>query len=159
MLGSGFAAYWTPEHPPGKESYLVLLRMDGFYPGSSHNGYLEVINDLGWVGMLFFLGYVITYIRQSLQLNAFDPNQGMLYLALFFQQAITNLSESHWFTVTSVDFVIMTCATISIARGLLESKFRMVFGVPSTSYKDMNSETYNPARNRTSRSHQFRMTT
>jgi len=41
-----------------------------------------------------------------------------LYLALFFQQVISNQSESHWFTVLSVDFVIMTLATTALARSL-----------------------------------------
>ena len=159
MLGSGFAAFWNPVHPPGTESYVFIERMYGFYPGSSHNGYLEIINDLGWIGMLLFLAYIITYIRQALQLHAIDLNQSMLFLALFFQQMITNLSESHWFSVLSIDFVIMTFATISVGRNLLENRLRLVFGVPPNSANDMNSETYDPAQIHSSTSHQHRMTT
>ncbi len=158
-LGSGFAAYWTPVHPPGKESYVFIEQMYGFYPGSAHNGYLEILNDLGWVGMLLFLAYIITYIRQSLQLHAIDLNQSMLYLALFFQQAITNLSESHWFNVLSVDFVIMAFATIALGRSLLEIRLRTVFGVPPNSDNGMNSETYDLAQVQSSRYNQSRMTT
>jgi hypothetical protein len=56
-----------------------------------------------------------------------------LFLALFFQQAITNLSETHWFSVQSVDFVIMALATTALARGLLEHRLRLVFGEPQIS--------------------------
>jgi O-antigen ligase len=130
LLGTGYAAYWTPEPVPGNDSFAFVTRMRNFYPGSAHNGYLEVINDLGWAGFLCLLGYIFVYLRQALRLYAVEPAQASLYLALFFQQAITNLSESHWFSVLSVDFVIMTLATMVMARTLLEYRLRTAFGRP-----------------------------
>lgn len=130
FLGTGYGAYWTAGPVAGTESYEFVRRMGSFYPGSAHNGYLEIVNDLGWVGLIFLVAYIINYVRQSLQLLGIDRNQGALYLALFFQQAITNLSETHWFSVLSVDFVIMTLATTALARGLLEYRLRLVFGEP-----------------------------
>jgi len=130
FLGSGYGAYWTAAPVPGTDSYEFVTRMGSFYPGSAHNGYLEILNDLGWVGLLCLIGFIITHVRQSLQLMGIDRNQGALYLALFFQQAITNLSETHWFSVLSVDFVIMTLATTALARGLLEQRLRLIFGEP-----------------------------
>jgi hypothetical protein len=60
-----------------------------------------------------------------------ERGQAALYLALFFQQAITNLSESHWFSVLSVDFIIMTLTTMAVARALLEYRLRFAFGRPT----------------------------
>jgi O-antigen ligase len=133
FLGTGYAAYWTAGPVAGTESYEFVRRMGSFYPGSAHNGYLEIVNDLGWIGLMCLFAYIIVYVRQSLQLLGIDRNQGALYLALFFQQAITNLSETHWFSVLSVDFVIMALATTALARGLLEHRLRSVFGEPHTS--------------------------
>ncbi len=133
FLGTGYGAYWTAGPVAGTQSYEFVWRMGSFYPGSAHNGYLEIVNDLGWTGLACLIAYIITYVRQSLQLLGIDRNQGILYLALFFQQAITNLSETHWFSVLSVDFVIMTLATTALARGLLEYQLRLVFGEPSSS--------------------------
>jgi O-antigen ligase len=130
LFGSGYAAYWTAAPTSGTDSYEFINRMGAFYPGSAHNGYLEVVNDLGWVGFICLLGYMLTYVRQSLQLTTLDRNQAALYLALYLQQAITNLAETHWFSVLSVDFVIMTLATFALARGLLDHQMRMVFGEP-----------------------------
>jgi exopolysaccharide production protein ExoQ len=104
--------------------------MGAFYPGSAHNGYLDVVNDLGWVGFLCLLAYMLTFVRQSLQLAALDRNQSALYVALYLQQALTNLTESHWFSVRSVDFVIMTLATFAVARGLLDHRLHLAFGAP-----------------------------
>ncbi len=133
LLGTGYGAYWTATPVAGADSYVFVWRMGSFYPGSAHNGYLEIVNDLGWAGLVFLIAYIITHVRQSLQLLGIDRNQGALYLALFFQQAITNLSETHWFSVLSVDFVIMTLATMALARGLLEHRLRLVFGEPQPS--------------------------
>ncbi|MHB8744035.1 MAG: O-antigen ligase family protein [Sulfuricaulis sp.] len=133
LLGTGYAAYWTPGPVAGTDAYEFMWRMGGFYPGSAHNGYLDIINDLGWAGLVCLLAYMVKYFWQSLQLLGIDRNQGALYLALFFQQAITNLSETHWFSVLSVDFVIITLATTALARGLLEHRLRSVFGEPQPS--------------------------
>jgi len=130
LLGTGYGAYWTAGPVAGTESYAFMWRMNSFYPGTAHNGYLDIVNDLGFAGLVFLIAYIITHVWQSLQLMGVDRRQGALYLALFFQQAIANLSETHWFSVRSVDFVIMTLATMALARGLLEYRLRLVFGEP-----------------------------
>ena len=140
FLGSGYGAYWTAGPVAGTASYEFIWRMRSFYPGSAHSGYLEIVNDLGWAGLVCLIAYIVMHIRQSLQLLGIDRNQGALYLAVFFQQAITNFSETHWFSVLSVDFVIMTLATTALARGLLESRLRLIFGEPhSPARKPSNS--------------------
>ena len=128
LLGSGYGAYWTAGAVPGTESFVV--RMGNFYPGSAHNGYLEIANDLGFVGLACLIAYLVKHVKQALQLLGTDRPQGALYLALFFQQAIANLSESHWFSVLSVNFILMTLATTALARGMIEYRFRAVFGEP-----------------------------
>src|SRR5262249_39412434 len=66
LFGTGYGAYWAGPDPRSP-SYAFITKMNGFYPGSSHNGYLEVANDLGWIGLICLLGYMVVYIRQSLK--------------------------------------------------------------------------------------------
>ena len=132
-FGTGYGGYWTAAPVVGTESYEFVERLRSFYPGSAHNGYLEIANDLGWAGLACLIAYVIAYVFQSLRLLGIDRNQGILYLALFFQQAVTNLSETHWFSVLSVDFVLMTLATTALARGLVENRLRAFYGEPAQS--------------------------
>ncbi len=127
-FGTGYGAYWTG---PGTGSPSEeFMRLESFYPGSAHNGYLEIINDLGWLGLACLVGYIVAYCWQSLSLLPVDRSQGVLYLGLLFQQALTNLAETHWFSVLSVDFVIMSLATTALARGFLEQRLRRYFGQP-----------------------------
>jgi exopolysaccharide production protein ExoQ len=122
LLGTGYGAYWTGAVPTSP-SYVFLSRMY-FWPSEAHNGYLDVVNDLGFVGLICLLGYLTVYVRQSLQLFRTDRPQGALYLALFFQQAMTNLSESCWFSPMGIlPDTIMTLSTFTLARSLLEQQY------------------------------------
>jgi len=125
VLGTGYGAYWsspTPQSP----SYEFVTRMNGFYPGTAHNGYLEIANDLGWIGLLCLFGYMTVQLRQALQALVIDKPQAALYLTLFMHQTISNLSESHWLSVLSVQFVLTTLITVALARLLLEHRFRQI---------------------------------
>jgi O-antigen ligase len=90
-----------------------------FYPTEAHNGYLDVVNDLGIVGLICLLVFLFWYIRQALQLMRIDRNQGSLYLALLLQQMVMNMSESEWFSRTST-FAVLILASVCLSRGLLE---------------------------------------
>jgi O-antigen ligase len=113
---------------PTSQSFEFLTRLY-FYPGQAHNGYLDVTNDLGLLGAMLLVGYLATYVAQALKLLAIDRAQGALYLGLVFQQLVSNLSESRWFNVLSVDFVMMTLATTALARDLLEGRLRTLMAL------------------------------
>jgi O-antigen ligase len=119
ILGSGYGAYWVqiPESP----SMEMLARLY-FYPTDSHNGYLDVINDLGYVGGVLLVGYLITYVRQGLRIFKLYRAQGALFLALIFEQFIANLSEARWLNSLCNEFVIVTIATVAMANVLLYVK-------------------------------------
>jgi exopolysaccharide production protein ExoQ len=120
IVGSGYGAYWLGP-VPGTPSYVFLTRMGDFYPSQSHNGYLEIVNELGFVGLVCLLMYLFYWVAQSLQLMKSDRAQGGLFLALFFQQLITNLSESTWLAINAAfALAVVTLATFAQSRGLLE---------------------------------------
>ena len=119
FMGSGYGAYWV--QLPGSPSMEMMRRLF-FYPTEGHNGYLDVINDLGIVGALCLLGYLITYVRQGLKLMLLLRPQGVLYLALLFDQLIANLTESRWLNVLTCEFTIMTIATVALGRTLLDQQ-------------------------------------
>lgn len=121
LMGSGYGAFWNGPIP-GTESYFIKFALNGFYPSSAHNGYLDIINDLGAIGFVLLVGFILRYGRDALLLYRFDRAQSALYVAFFMQQAIGNLSESSWFNVKEVQFVILAMATFSLARSLHEAQ-------------------------------------
>lgn len=112
-LGGGYGAYWTGlRNSPS----MVMLQSLYYYPTESHNGYLDVINDLGYAGLACLAGYVVVYVSQGIRIFAALRSQGALYLTLLFDQLIGNLSEAHWFNALSTEFMIMTIATLAMSR-------------------------------------------
>jgi exopolysaccharide production protein ExoQ len=128
-LGSGYGAYWGAGPVPTSPSYEFVLRMGGFWPTESHNGYYEMRNDLGIPGLICLFGYIFAYVRQSLALFRLDRAQATLFLALLFYQMFLNLSEATWLDQYNFCFSVMTVATMAIARGLLEQQ-RGTYGSP-----------------------------
>jgi O-antigen ligase len=127
-LGAGYGAYWIgPEPWAPVHEFVEKLH---FYPGQAHNGYLDVLNDLGIAGLSCLLCYLAVYMQDGLRLLAADRAQAALFLGLFLQQAIGNLTEAHWFSVQSLDFAIMALATVSLARSRLQLRLRYYFGEP-----------------------------
>jgi len=120
LLGSGYGAYWVGPLPTSP-SYEMLTRLY-FYPTEGHNGYLDVVNDLGFAGGACLFAYLGSYLRSALRLMKIDRYQSALYLALLFRGLLADMSESHWFSVLSVDFVVMTLATTALARSSLQAK-------------------------------------
>lgn len=120
ILGSGYGAYWVGPVPTSP-SYVFLSRM-WIYPTQSHNGFLEVTNDLGFVGLLCLLGYLIGYIRQSIGLMRVDRAQAALFIAIIFQQVIINLSEACWITARSASSNILIFATLALGRSVLDAR-------------------------------------
>jgi exopolysaccharide production protein ExoQ len=118
-LGSGYAAYWTGPFP-SSPSYVFMYLMY-FYPTESHNGYLEIVNDLGLVGLGCLLVFMFYYVRHALELMRSDRNQAALYLALLFQEMVVNMSESDWFSRSS-SFITLILATFCLSRALLEQR-------------------------------------
>ncbi len=116
-LGSGYGAYWVGPLKTSP-SYVFVFRMY-FYPTEAHNGYLDIINDLGYVGLICLLLFLVTYIRQALQLMKIDRNQAALYFGLLFQQMVMNMSESEWLA-RDTTFTILILAIFCLSRALRE---------------------------------------
>jgi exopolysaccharide production protein ExoQ len=114
-LGTGYGAYWRPL--PTSPSHVFVSLMY-FYPMEAHNGYLDVVNDLGILGLICLLVFLFWFMRQALQLMRIDRSQAALYLALLFQEMVINMSESDWFSRSST-FTVLILATTCLSRGLL----------------------------------------
>jgi O-antigen ligase len=120
-LGTGYGAYWVGPFPTSPSYVFVSLMY--FYPTEAHNGYLELVNDLGILGLICVLVFLFWFMRQALQLMRFDRNQAALYLALLFQEMVINMSESDWFSRGST-FATLVLGITCLSRGLLDVRLQ-----------------------------------
>jgi exopolysaccharide production protein ExoQ len=61
-LGYGFSGFWGW----GSSEYALVVRMIGWAPIYSHNGYLEIMLSLGVGGLLLFAWFMVTGLRRAL---------------------------------------------------------------------------------------------
>jgi exopolysaccharide production protein ExoQ len=118
-LGSGYGAYWIGP-VRSSPSYVFTYKMY-FYPTEAHNGYLDIVNDLGYLGLVCLLVFLISYMRQALMLMRSDRNQAALYLAVLFQMMVMNMSESEWMARDST-FTVLILAIFCMSRSLREAR-------------------------------------
>ena len=90
MLGYGFATYWIMG---SSRLEIFASYFEGFMVNEAHNGYLEIILQLGVVGFIFFLFPIIAYIYRMFKLNS------NLAILIFVSIVILNYTESVLFKV------------------------------------------------------------
>ncbi len=88
LLGAGFESFWLG---PRLEK---LWSIYWWQPNESHNGYLEVYLNLGWVGIALLAGAVVAGYRNIISLLNTDPDAGWLRLAYFVVGLAYNLTEA-----------------------------------------------------------------
>ena len=104
FLGYGFSSFWTAET---KGEHNI---------GEAHNGYLEVLLELGFVGMLFFSIYLLSFCRmvQRELDNNFD--WASLCLCILLMTLLHNIGESSINSLTSQLTALILFLSISSTR-------------------------------------------
>ena len=66
-FGYGFATYWIMG---SAKLEIFASYFEGFMVNEAHNGYLEIILQLGIIGFIFFLFPIVAYIYRTFKLNS-----------------------------------------------------------------------------------------
>ncbi len=81
LLGHGFGGFWTG-----------ALRSTGHFP--AHNGYLETVLSMGFVGLLFLSMFLIDNCRKACRAMNIDFEWGVLWFCLVLVAVTRNITES-----------------------------------------------------------------
>jgi O-antigen ligase len=90
FLGYGFATYWIMG---SSRLEIFASHFEGFKVNEAHNGYLEILLQLGVVGFILFLLPLIAYIYRMFKLN------NNLAILIFVSIITLNYTESVLFKV------------------------------------------------------------
>lgn len=82
ILGHGFGGFWNPET-------MKIFEISG-----SHNGYLDILLELGFVGLVFFALFLIHSIRKALRFQTIDFDRATLWICLLLITVFHNITES-----------------------------------------------------------------
>ncbi len=145
-LGHGFDAFWTGM----QGASASVLSSVGWAAPNSHNGYLDLLVDLGVVGLLVYLvGYIGAswkamkqYRRQSNEANMWP----LMYLAFVF---LVNMTESTILRQNSIFWAlyVTTIVTVSLPRRAITEGAHMEYLHSisvGTSYAGINNSESSP---------------
>jgi exopolysaccharide production protein ExoQ len=109
LVGTGFESFWL-----GSRLHKVWeMTMPGLQ--EAHNGYLEVYLNLGWVGVIFLVGLIVTGYRNLIAGFRGDAGKANLRLAFFIAAVIYNFTEAG-FRETTLIWIFFLLATFAIPR-------------------------------------------
>ena len=106
LFGCGFDGFWVVEH----KTVLQMYATDFVWlPIQAHNGYLDLWNEIGVVGLGLFIGLVLCYFRSVRHYaQAYDGRW------LFLGVLVINVMESTFFRLNSVAGMLFAFAYLSV---------------------------------------------
>lgn len=112
-LGHGFRAFWTADYNRGLIASNFWARYD-----QSHNGYLQILLDLGLVGLGLFLAWLVSVLARSLRLLG-DPDLRM-WISLWAAFIVYSFTEAIYLTPNGFTWLVIMLAGMvtgySVAR-------------------------------------------
>ncbi|OCR00357.1 O-antigen polymerase [Oscillatoriales cyanobacterium USR001] len=100
IFGYGMIGFWQPWRELENPAYGIIVAKSGFIPPHSHNGFLDLVCDLGWGGLFLFVLSFFNNILRGVKYMTQEslPESGLpLYLLTF--MLMTNLTEGGLFGI------------------------------------------------------------
>lgn len=117
-LGYGYSGFWQGIHGENSSHVWYVAHWDAPY---SHNGFLDLLLDLGLLGLIIYLvGFAIaciqavTLVCQTKSANSFWP---LIFLTFAF---LSNFSDSTILKQNSIFWVLYVATTVSLSLGTTE---------------------------------------
>ncbi|MFT4089409.1 MAG: O-antigen ligase [Asticcacaulis sp.] len=114
-LGYGYKAFWTPDSIPA----AVVREETGWKVPSAHNGWLDLLVQLGWVGVILFAAcLIITFFCALFRYDRVkDGFFSVLILCLF---SFLILSESFILSQNNLVWVLFICVMARLTANQLQ---------------------------------------
>ena len=113
LLGWGFQSFWQvgPDGPSIVEAPGWVRQMP-----SGHNGYLDVMLEIGYVGFPFLIIFIITTLHALGRVADRDLTRAWLLLSLALFIIITNMLESVWMRGADMQWLLFLILVAEIGR-------------------------------------------
>ena len=112
LFGYGYEGFW--QFWRGLDNPAITIRppeLNGFIPESSHNGYLEIGLEVGWIGLIVFILSLVTGIYYGvLHLTRSKEPEAVLPLLIFTWIVMISITEVgiNQITMLWIVYVLMT---------------------------------------------------
>ncbi len=116
-IGGGFGGFWVGRN--SISGYLVVG--DNLYPGQAHNGYVDIYNDLGIIGLCILALLIVTALIRAARLILMRHVEAKMHLAIIVYCIFLNLGESTFLRNTVFMNIIFLASFIRTASILQQA--------------------------------------
>lgn len=113
-VGYGYASFFEAE----SIAQYVMDRFQWSIP-TAHNGYLETLLGLGWIGLVLLLGFFLNMAyRLASNWQRIPPGLAMLALPILVFYVTLNVTESTVLASSGLGWIVMVIAALMLTPGL-----------------------------------------
>ena len=116
ITGIGYGAFWIA--PP--EGFLDNFSLI-FY--QAHNGYIDLINELGVLGLALFVGMMIYHIRNLYRLTSFNRSSAAFHAGLLLIYLVSNITETSVLRGLNILHVLLTLSFFIVSEQIRPNTF------------------------------------
>ncbi len=126
---TGRADVWRELVPVAMERPFMGYGFGGFWSSSvrnqfdisdSHNGYLELILNIGMVGLMLYVIFILAIFNKAYWFLIKDYDWGALWICCLIMGLLVNISEVSFSTLTSRIMAIVLFFAVASEKGLLK---------------------------------------
>ncbi|QHI99873.1 O-antigen ligase family protein [Xylophilus rhododendri] len=111
VMGTGYGAFWLGLEGPAE----AIARALYWIPLQSHNGYLDIVNELGFVGLGLALCVFARHAVLLGRLLQIDREEGAMHCVIFVLILISNMTESEIFRGSLFYNILFLYSACSVA--------------------------------------------
>jgi exopolysaccharide production protein ExoQ len=109
LIGAGYESFWL-----GSRLQTMWNAFPGLKLNEAHNGYIEILISLGWIGDVLLGILIATNYQKIMESLRIDPDLGSLRMAFFLAAIVTGLTEAA-FRMMGPPWIVFLLATAAPA--------------------------------------------
>jgi exopolysaccharide production protein ExoQ len=121
LLGIGYSAFWTGVGGPDQ----FIADKLGWMPAHAHNGFLDIINDMGQVGFGLFMACLAWHFYSILRLARIDREDAAMHLGICVAIIISNFSESQLLRDSAFQNALFIYSVLAVGARLAAARHPM----------------------------------
>jgi O-antigen ligase len=120
FLGAGFNSFWTADNP---EALMISKKLMWNVP-NGHNGYIDLLNELGFIGFFLLITFLVFHFRDCARLSTYNRPAASLHVVLMLYAILANLTETGWFHPIGFTHVVAAISSAVVSRMLFEQRLK-----------------------------------
>lgn len=110
-LGIGYGSFWL-----GLEGQSVtIVRFFSWQPGQAHSGYIDLVNELGYVGLMLLFAVLLSHLANLWRLyRSGEELTAVFHFAILAAALALNISESSLMRTTHIWWIILTISIVEV---------------------------------------------